>query len=166
MLVVPSNPHRHHHVPVLESVIVAEAVPVVAETTESSAAVSVDVSVSAATPDESVVGQTEEARKRPVFNPSTEDFQTRAVGSIGAEVETEATAIAAAAAAQSEAAISSSGPVGQIELPPKEMSLDDGLEKEIEAASFYEEAAGNETREETRKMFLDFAKEEHQQGIE
>ena len=38
--------------------------------------------------------------------------------------------------------------------------IDFAIEKEIEAASFYEKAAGNEAREETRKMFLDFAKEE------
>ncbi len=38
--------------------------------------------------------------------------------------------------------------------------IDFAVEKEMEAASFYEEAAGNESREETRKMFLDFAKEE------
>jgi predicted RNA-binding protein with RPS1 domain len=76
----------------------------------------------------------EEARKRPVLNPNTDDHSTRAVGSIGAEVETEAVAVAAAAAAQSEAAISSNGPVGQIELPPKLVALEDGLEQEIEAA--------------------------------
>lgn len=38
--------------------------------------------------------------------------------------------------------------------------IDFAIEKEMEAVSFYEEAAGNESREETRKMFLDFAKEE------
>ena len=91
-----------------------------------------------AAPETAVTGtdtaQTDEARKRPVLNPSVEDHSTRAVGSIGAEVETEAAAIAAAAAAQSEAAISSNGPVGQIELPPKQVALEDGLEQEIEAA--------------------------------
>ena len=74
----------------------------------------------------------EEPRKRPVLNPNVDEHQTRAVGSIGAEVETEAVALAAAA--ESAAVIASSGPVGQIELPPKQMSLDDGLEQEIEAA--------------------------------
>ena len=46
--------------------------------------------------------------------------------------------------------------------------IDFAIEKEVEAASFYEEAAGNEAREETRKMFLDFAKEErkHQYLLE
>jgi rubrerythrin len=46
--------------------------------------------------------------------------------------------------------------------------IDFAVEKEIEAASFYEEAAGSEAREETRKMFLDFAKEErkHQSLLE
>ena len=46
--------------------------------------------------------------------------------------------------------------------------IDFAIEKEIEAASFYKEAAGNEAREETRKMFLDFAKEErkHQYLLE
>ena len=78
--------------------------------------------------------QIEEVRKRPVLNPSVEDHQTRAVGSIGAEVETEAVALAAAAAAQTEAALSSRAPLGQIELPPKQLTLDDGLEQEIEAA--------------------------------
>ena len=81
-----------------------------------------------------VATSTEEPRKRPVLNPSVEDHQTRAVGSIGAEVETEAEAVAAAAAAQPEAVLNSTGPVGQIELPPKQVSLDDGLEQEIEAA--------------------------------
>ena len=81
-----------------------------------------------------VATSTEEPRKRPVLNPSVEDHQTRAVGSIGAEVETEAEAVAAAAAAQTEAVLNSTGPVGQIELPPKQVSLDDGLEQEIEAA--------------------------------
>jgi len=38
--------------------------------------------------------------------------------------------------------------------------IDFAVEKEIEAASFYEQAAANESREETRQMFLDFAKEE------
>ena len=38
--------------------------------------------------------------------------------------------------------------------------VDFAIEKEIEAASFYEGAAENEAREETRKMFLDFATEE------
>ena len=76
--------------------------------------------------------ESDEARKRPVLNPTVDDHNLRAVGSIGAEVETEA--VAAAAAAQTEAVIASSGPVGQIELPPKQVTLDDGLEKEIEAA--------------------------------
>lgn len=46
--------------------------------------------------------------------------------------------------------------------------IDFAIEKEIEAASFYEEAAGNEVRDETRKMFLDFAREEkkHQYLLE
>lgn len=46
--------------------------------------------------------------------------------------------------------------------------IDFAIEKEIEAASFYAEAAGNEVRDETRKMFLDFAKEEkkHQYLLE
>jgi rubrerythrin len=46
--------------------------------------------------------------------------------------------------------------------------IDFAIEKEIEAASYYEEAAENETREETRKMFLNFAKEErkHQSLLE
>ncbi|MFH0994785.1 MAG: ferritin family protein [Pseudomonadota bacterium] len=46
--------------------------------------------------------------------------------------------------------------------------IDFAIEKEIEAASYYEEAAENETRKETRKMFLDFAKEErkHQSLLE
>ena len=46
--------------------------------------------------------------------------------------------------------------------------IDFAIEKEIEAASFYEEAAGNEAREETRKMLLDFAREErkHQYLLE
>ena len=46
--------------------------------------------------------------------------------------------------------------------------IDFAVEKEIEAASFYEEAAGSEAREETRKMFLDFAEEErkHQSLLE
>jgi len=46
--------------------------------------------------------------------------------------------------------------------------IDFAVEKEIEAASFYEEAAGSEAREETRKMFLDFAREErkHQSLLE
>ncbi|MBI5589323.1 MAG: ferritin family protein [Deltaproteobacteria bacterium] len=46
--------------------------------------------------------------------------------------------------------------------------IDFAIEKEIEAASFYEEAAGNEAREETRKMFLEFAREErkHQHLLE
>ncbi len=46
--------------------------------------------------------------------------------------------------------------------------IDFAIEKEIEAAAFYEEAAGNETREETRKMLLDFAREErkHQYLLE
>ncbi len=74
----------------------------------------------------------EEPRKRPVLNPTVDENQIRAVGSIGAEVETEAVALAAAA--ESAAVIASSGPVGQIELPPKQLSLDDGLEQEIEAA--------------------------------
>lgn len=42
------------------------------------------------------------------------------------------------------------------------------IASEIEAAAFYEEAAGNEAREETRKMLLDFAREEkkHQYLLE
>ncbi len=46
--------------------------------------------------------------------------------------------------------------------------IDFAIEKEIEAASFYEEVAGTEVQEETRKMFLDFAKEErkHQYLLE
>ena len=83
---------------------------------------------------ESVAVVNEETRKRPVLNPNVDEHQTRAVGSIGAEVESEAVAVAAAAAAQTEAAITSRGPVGQIELPPKQVSLDDGLEQEIDAA--------------------------------
>ena len=78
---------------------------------------------------ESSTVETEEVRKRPHLNPSVEDHQTRAVGSIGAEVETEAVALAAAAAAQTEAALSSRAPLGQIELPPKQLTLDDGLEQ-------------------------------------
>ncbi len=74
----------------------------------------------------------EEPRKRPVLNPTVDDHQTRAVGSIGSEVETEAMALAAASEAT--AAVVASGPIGQIELPPKNESLEDGLEKEIEAA--------------------------------
>ena len=38
--------------------------------------------------------------------------------------------------------------------------VDFAVEKEIEAAAFYEEAAANESREETRQMFLEFASEE------
>lgn len=38
--------------------------------------------------------------------------------------------------------------------------VDFAIEKEIEAARFYEEAAASESREETRQMFLDFAGEE------
>ena len=85
-------------------------------------------------PDAPTVAESDETRKRPVLNPDVDEHQTRAVGSIGSEVETEEAAMAAAAAAQSSAAITSGGPVGLIELPPKQMSLDDGLEKEIEAA--------------------------------
>ncbi len=76
----------------------------------------------------------EESRKRPVLNPKIEDHETRAVGSIGSEVETAAAAIAAASAAQSASETQTSGPVGQIELPPIQTTLDDGLEQEIEAA--------------------------------
>ena len=76
----------------------------------------------------------DEVRKRPVLNPSTDDHQTRAVGSIGSVVETEAVAIAAAAAAQSAGDTVFSGPVGQIALPPRQMTLDEVLEKEIEVA--------------------------------
>jgi small subunit ribosomal protein S1 len=82
--------------------------------------------------DESANVSADEPRKRPVLNPSVDDHQTRAVGSIGSEVESEATAVAAAAEAME--AVVASGPVGQIELPPKQLLLDDGLEKEIEAA--------------------------------
>lgn len=38
--------------------------------------------------------------------------------------------------------------------------VDFAIQKEIEAAAFYEEVAGNESREATRKMFLEFAGEE------
>ena len=75
----------------------------------------------------------DESRKRAILKPNVDDHQTRAVGSIGSEVETEEEAIAAAAAAQSSSEIAAGGPVGQIELP-QQMSLDDGLEKEIAAA--------------------------------
>jgi rubrerythrin len=46
--------------------------------------------------------------------------------------------------------------------------IDFAIEKEVEAASFYEEVAGSEVRDETRKMFLDFAREErkHQRLLE
>lgn len=46
--------------------------------------------------------------------------------------------------------------------------IDFAIEKEIEAASFYEEVAGTEVQKETRRMFLDFAKEErkHQYLLE
>lgn len=76
----------------------------------------------------------EEPRKRPFLNPSVDEHQTRPVGSIGSEVESEAATIASAAAAQTAAVAMHDGPVGQVELPPKQESLDDGLEKEIEAA--------------------------------
>ena len=88
---------------------------------------------SASAPTEHAPAASEEPRKKPVLNPNVDDQSLRAVGSIGAEVETEAAALAAAAAAQTEAIISS-GPVGQIELPPKQMTLEGGLEQEIEAA--------------------------------
>ncbi len=84
--------------------------------------------------DQSDASSGDEVRKRPVLNPSTDDHQTRAVGSIGSVVETEAVAIAAAAAAQSAGDTVSSGPVGQIALPPRQMTLDEVLEKEIDVA--------------------------------
>lgn len=76
--------------------------------------------------------KSDESRKRPLLNPTVEDHQAKAVGSIGSEVETEA--MAAAAAEQAAIVNAASAPVGQIELPPKEVDLDVGLEKEIEAA--------------------------------
>jgi len=75
----------------------------------------------------------EETRKRPVLNPTVDDHQVRAVGSIGAEVESEATAVAAAAAEQA-AASADSVPKGPVELPPKQEALDNNLEAEIESA--------------------------------
>ena len=74
----------------------------------------------------------EDARKRPVLNPTVDHQQSKAVGSIGSAVETEE--VAAAAAAQVAAEAKANAPVGQIELPPREVPLEDGLEKEIEAA--------------------------------
>jgi rubrerythrin len=46
--------------------------------------------------------------------------------------------------------------------------IDFAIEREIEAASFYEAVAGTEVQKETRKMFLDFANEErkHQYLLE
>ena len=47
------------------------------------------------------VTPSDEARRRPILNPNVDESSaTRAVGSIGSEVETEAVAVAAAAAAQ------------------------------------------------------------------
>ena len=116
-----------------ETVVVSPVAEVIAAAEAHS-----DVAVAAvepiAKPVEAAAAAVEETRKRPVLNPNVDEHQTRAVGSIGAEVETEAVAVAAAAAAQTEAAITSRGPVGQIELPPKQVSLDDGLEQEIDAA--------------------------------
>lgn len=100
--------------------------PAAASSTNEVSATSVDSSTDSST-------SSEEARKRPILNPSVGDLQTRAVGSIGAAVETEAEAVAAAAAAQAEAG-SASIPLGQVELPPKQESLEVGLEQEIEAA--------------------------------
>lgn len=74
----------------------------------------------------------EESRKRPVLNPDVDSHQTRPVGSIGAAVETEAAA--SATAVQAAAIAMPDRPIGQIELPPKQESLEDSLEKEIEAA--------------------------------
>ena len=111
------------------------AAAAVVEPIAHTAAVAAAVTVEPTAPSgESAAVVSEEPRKRPVLNPNLDEHQTRAVGSIGAEVETEAVAVAAAAAAQTEAAITSRGPVGQIELPPKQVSLDDGLEQEIDAA--------------------------------
>lgn len=72
-----------------------------------------------------------EARKRPVLNPTVDGHQGRAVGSIGAEVESE---VAAAASAQAAAEAVARATGTQVELPPKHVALDDGLEQEIEAA--------------------------------
>ena len=75
-----------------------------------------------------------DARKRPVLNPTIEGHQDRAVGSIGAEVESEADAIAAAATAQASSDAISQAASAHVELPPKHLALDDSLEQEIEAA--------------------------------
>lgn len=78
----------------------------------------------------------EEPRKRPVLNPTVDENQVKAVGSIGSSVTAEADAEAAAIVSDTAQAMAAApaGPVGQVELPPKEQSLDDSLEKEIEAA--------------------------------
>ena len=114
-----------------ESPVAGDVAALSAMASESPAPVHAVASASA--PTEHAPAASEEPRKKPVLNPNVDDQSLRAVGSIGAEVETEAAALAAAAAAQTEAIISS-GPVGQIELPPKQMALEGGLEQEIEAA--------------------------------
>lgn len=73
-----------------------------------------------------------EPRKRPLLNPTVEDQQVRAIGSIGSAVETPPPPGTPTAAAAAPSVIDA--PVGQIELPPKQLSLDLGLEQEIEAA--------------------------------
>ena len=108
---------------------VAEVISTAGETIANAAAAAVEPIANTADVSAAAV---EEPRRRPVLNPTVDENQIRAVGSIGSEVETEAVALAAAA--ESAAVVASSGPVGQIELPPKQMSLDDGLEQEIEAA--------------------------------
>ncbi|HEY0984057.1 S1 RNA-binding domain-containing protein [Schlesneria sp.] len=95
---------------------------------------SADAPASESTPTSETAAATgEEARKKPVLNPDVSGQSSRAVGSIGAEVESEAATLAAAAAAQAQTN-TASGPIGHIELPPKQVALDDSLEKEIEAA--------------------------------
>jgi predicted RNA-binding protein with RPS1 domain len=131
-------PTETHHAADAASAVIASDVAAIEPTSHHAPAVDSAPAATLAAPadpslnhDGTVSG--DESRKKPVLNPNVEDHQTRPVGSIGAAVETDEV-LAAAATAMSDAVVVPSGPVGQIELPPKQVALEDGLEKEIEAA--------------------------------